>query len=263
MEIAARLATEAGQLVAKGRADAAVKASKSSLEDIVTQVDLDAEQLLRDRIAALRPDDAVLGEEGDDVEGTSGITWVLDPIDGTVNFLYGLPHFCVSVAAVRGAPKPGQWTQLAGAIAEAGDGPLWTAAAGVGAWRDGVPLAPRRPSALSQTLVATGFQYLPERRVVQGEVAARLMASVRDIRRLGSCALDLCYAAAGEVDAYYEHGLNAWDFAAGSLIAREVGLRVEGFDGAAADEKFLLAAPPGTFEELHAALLDAGARDLW
>ncbi|WP_062464526.1 inositol monophosphatase family protein [Demequina soli] len=259
LDVASTLATEAGRLIIDGRRDARVALTKSSSVDIVTQMDLAAERLIRDRLAELRPDDGILGEEGDDVEGTSGITWVVDPIDGTVNYLYGIPFYSVSVAAVSGPPSPRGWTLEAGAVHD-GAGVLWTAARGAGAWRDGEPLRRTAGPALDGTLVATGFQYIAERRALQGQVVARLLPQVRDIRRLGSASVDLVHAAAGLVDAYYEQGLQPWDFAAGALIASEAGLRVGGMDGGAPDTDLLIAAVPEAWESLRDALAAAGAR---
>ncbi|MFV0634685.1 inositol monophosphatase family protein [Demequina sp.] len=256
------LARETGQLIIDGRANAAVHDTKSSDSDIVTQMDLAAEKLLRERLAALRPGDAILGEEGDFAPGTSGITWVLDPIDGTVNYLYGLPHFAVSVAAVSGPPQSGQWTALAGAVCD-GTGTVWSAGAGLGAFKDGEPLTRTQGPALAGTLLATGFQYVPERRARQGQIAAAMLDQVRDIRRLGAAAVDLCLVAAGHLDAYYEHGLNAWDFAAGALIAQEAGVRVANIDGGPPDERLVIAAMPEVWQELRDALVSAGADRTW
>jgi len=269
LDLARALATETGEMIEAARASRpTVKHTKSSSIDPVTEVDIAAERHLRERLAALRPDDAVLGEEGDATTGTSGITWVLDPIDGTVNYLYGIPHYSVSVAAVSGGADPVRWTMEAGAVHEAATGVLYSAARGLGATkqapgRDPERLEPRPGTELARTLLGTGFQYIAERRALQGAVAARLLPQVRDIRRLGSCALDLCYVADGQLDAYYEHGLNAWDFAAGALIAREAGVRVEGWDGEPPDPTFLVAALPETFDALHRALDEAGARTMW
>jgi len=262
MDVALRLAREAGELVRKGRSSAEVAATKSSDVDIVTQMDLASETLLRERIAQLRPDDAILGEEGDDTAGTSGITWVLDPIDGTVNYLYGIPHYAVSVAAVTGDVRNGQWTRIAGALVD-GDGVEWTAALGHGAYRNGVRLMRKGGPGLSGTLLATGFQYVAERRVAQGKIVTQMLGQVRDIRRLGSAAVDLCLVAAGTIDAYYEHGLHPWDFAAGALVASEAGLRVAGIDGGEADSHLLIAAIPEVWDELRDALEAAGARQPW
>ncbi len=259
LDVASALATEAGRLIIEGRAQARVALTKSSDVDVVTQMDIAAERLLRERLAELRPDDGVLGEEGDDVVGTSGITWVVDPIDGTVNYLYGIPHFSVSVAAVSGPPDPRRWTVEAGAVMD-GSGVLWTAARGEGAWRDGKPLRRDDAPDLDRTLVATGFQYVAERRALQGKVVAALLPQVRDIRRLGSASVDLVHVAAGLVDAYYEQGLHPWDFAAGALIASEAGVRVAGMDGGPADGDMLIAAMPEAWERLRDVLAEAGAR---
>ncbi|WP_061962225.1 inositol monophosphatase family protein [Demequina flava] len=262
VDIACSLATEAGELITRGRATAEVAATKSSSVDIVTQMDVAAEQLLRRRLSELRPDDAVHGEEGADTAGDSGVTWVLDPIDGTVNYLYGIPHYGVSVAAVTGPARPGEWTLEAGAVFD-GTGRLWSAARGEGARCDDTPLIRDGGPDLAHTLLATGFQYQASRRAIQGEIVTRMLPQVRDIRRLGSAAIDLCHAAAGIVDAYYEHGLNAWDFAAGELIATEAGLKVAGIDGGGADERLLIAAPESRWNDLRDALVKAGADRTW
>jgi len=262
VETAKSLAREAGQLIIEGRSAAEVTATKSSSVDIVTQMDLAAESLLRERIAQLRPHDGILGEEGNDVAGTSGITWVIDPIDGTVNYLYGLPHFAVSVAAVWGPATTTQWTTLAGAIFD-GSGRLWSAGMGMGADCDGRRLERGDGAPLSRSLVGTGFQYVAERRALQGEVVAKLLPHVRDIRRLGAAAVDLCLVAAGQLDAYYEHGLNAWDIAAGTLIASEAGMKVAGKHGGPATEGLIIAAAPNVWDELHKLLTAAGALDLF
>jgi len=263
-DIAVLLAREAGEMVREGRSRGVeVAGVKSSAIDIVTTMDLAAEAHLRTRLAELRPDDAILGEEGDDTSGTSGITWILDPIDGTVNYLYGLPHYGVSVAAVSGPAESRAWTAEAGAVFEGGAGVVWSAARGHGAFRDGERLAARIGPTLEQALLGTGFQYVAERRIRQGGVVTELLGKVRDIRRLGASSIDLCMVAAGRLDAYYEHGLNAWDFAAAALIAQEAGVRVEGFDGDPASEAITIAAWPETFSALHDALDSAGGRLTW
>jgi myo-inositol-1(or 4)-monophosphatase len=209
-----------------------VAATKSTATDVVTEADRASEDLIRRMIAAKRPDDAFLGEEGDDVVGTSGVRWIVDPIDGTVNFLYGLPAYAVSIAAeVDGAV-------VAGAVLNVGTGELFTATAGGGAFLhtpgDGtVRLTGSAPTSLAQTLVATGFGYQVEQRRAQGAVVAELLPRVRDIRRFGSAALDLCAVGAGRVDAYYELNLNPWDHAAGALVAAEAGAVVTGLGGRA------------------------------
>lgn len=262
MDVALRLAREAGELIRAGRASAEVASTKSSDVDIVTQMDLASERLLRERLAQWRPDDAILGEEGDDTPGTSGITWVLDPIDGTVNYLYGIPHYSVSVAAVTGDVRHGQWQRIAGAVCD-GEGVEWTAAVGHGSFRNGVRLMRTGGPGLSGTLLGTGFQYVAERRVAQGRIVTEMLGQVRDIRRLGAASVDLCLAAAGMLDAYYEHGLQPWDFAAGALIASEAGLKVAGIDGGDPDSHLTIAAIPEVWQELRDALEAAGARQPW
>lgn len=262
LTIAQQLASEAGELVRTGRATAQVTAVKSASTDIVTQMDQAAETLILRRLKELRPDDSVLGEEGAAVVGQSGITWIVDPIDGTVNYLYGIEHYGVSIAAVAGPPVPGKWRPLAGAVFE-GDGTLWSAAAGLGAWRDGVPIAIRTQGPdLAHTLLATGFQYQASVRTAQAEVVSKLIGQVRDIRRIGAASLDLCRVAAGELDAYYEHGLNPWDYAAGELICLEAGIRVGGVGGGAASPELLVAAVPSVWEDLHGAIEQAGGMTL-
>ena len=254
------LAEEAGRLIVDGRAAAHVTATKSSGVDIVTQMDIASETLLRKRLAELRPGDGILGEEGDDIPTQSGVTWVLDPIDGTVNYLYGLPSFAVSVAAVVGAPRTQEWTALAGAVYD-GTGRMWSAGRGMGAWCDGERLLREDAPALASTLLGTGFQYVASHRAAQGRIVTELLPRVRDIRRLGAAAVDLCLVASGHLDAYYEHGLKAWDLAAGALIATEAGVRVAGIDGGAPDEHLTIAAMPVVWNELRDLLVEAGARE--
>lgn len=248
LESLARLATEvavaAGELAAKRRAGGVeVAASKSSPEDVVTLADRETESLIRSLLADARPNDGFFGEESDPDAGTSGLTWLVDPIDGTVNYLYGVPHYAVSIAVVEGDPDPATWTALAGAVVNPAIREVFTATAGGGAY-----LGSRRlevdEAELSLALVATGFGYAAERRVEQSEIVTRLIGSVRDIRRTGTASLDLCSVASGRVNAYYERGLNPWDHAAGALIAREAGARVSGLRGAPATDEFILAAPP-------------------
>ncbi|MCR6713253.1 MAG: inositol monophosphatase [Demequina sp.] len=261
LRMARELALEAGRLIADRQREAHITATKSSGVDIVTQVDLASERLLRERIAGLRPGDGILGEEGQDVPGSSGITWVIDPIDGTVNYLYGLPSYAVSVAAVTGPARSHEWTTLAGAVFD-GSGRLWSAGRGLGAWRDGEALHKDGAPPLAESLVGTGFQYVARSRAAQGQFVAKMLPQVRDIRRLGAAAVDLCLVAAGHLDAYYEHGLHAWDFAAGSIIASEAGVKVAGIDGGAPDEHLVIAAHPAVWNELRDALETAGAREL-
>jgi myo-inositol-1(or 4)-monophosphatase len=260
LALAVDVAQEAAALVARGRSSAADHVDvKSSPVDVVTAVDRASEELIVSRLTAARPDDGVLGEEGASRAGTSGVRWVVDPIDGTVNFLYGVPAYAVSIAAeVDGVVR-------AGAVLNVATGELFTGTSGGGAFLSSPAQAwPGRlhgsgPASLEQTLVATGFSYRAEQRRTQGAVVARLLPQVRDIRRFGSAALDLCAVAAGRVDAYYELELNPWDHAAGALIAGEAGIVVTGLAGRPFGDPMAVAAAPsiaGPFlellEELHA-----------
>ena len=264
-EVAEVLAREAGALVHDGRPErVAVAATKSSPQDVVTAMDLASEELLRRRLAERRPDDGILGEEEGFVAGTSGVTWVVDPIDGTVNYLYGIPAYAVSVAAVMvpdgaTAPDPETWVALAGCVYAAADGRAFTAGLGQGAELDGRPLRVNHPESLSQCLVGTGFGYVAARRAAQARVVAGLLPQVRDIRRIGSAALDLCTLAAGGLDLYYERGLQPWDLAAASLVAQEAGATVTGLQGRRASADMTVAGPAPLVDELRAYLEQAGA----
>ncbi|MFW3169662.1 inositol monophosphatase family protein [Geodermatophilus sp. CPCC 206100] len=248
LDLAVTTAREAAGLVARGRATATAEVDvKSSPVDMVTAVDRACEELVVARLLAARPDDGLLGEEGGERPGSSGVRWVVDPIDGTTNFVYGLPAFAVSIAAeVDGVVR-------AGVVLNVATGERYAATAGGGATLtvgDGepVPLAVGRPASLEQTLVATGFGYRAEQRRAQGAVVAELLPHVRDIRRHGSAALDLCTVAAGRIDAYYELHLNRWDFAAGALVAAEAGAVVTGLPGRAFAEPLGIAVAPSVAE---------------
>lgn len=265
--VAETLAAEAAAFVRRRRAevfgaqpagsDSGAVQTKTTPTDPVTVVDTDTERLLRDRLAQLRPGDPVLGEEGggpEDSAATRGdaVTWVLDPIDGTVNFVYGIPAYAVSIGAQVGG------VSVAGAVADVVSGRVYSAASGLGAHvtdEQGThSLRCSTAADLSMALVGTGFAYSPQRRTVQAALLARILPVVRDVRRIGSAALDLCMVAAGRLDAYYEHGLQVWDSAAGALIAAEAGARVvlPGPDVAGAG--IVVAAAPGVADELLAAL---------
>ena len=224
LAVAHAVALEAAELVRRGSAGGIeVAAAKSSPTDVVTEVDRESEALLRRRLAELRPGDGFHGEEGGhSVAGASGVTWVVDPIDGTVNFLYGLPQYAVSVAAVDARGR-----SLAGVVVDVPSGVVYAAARGRGATADGVPLRVRPVPPVAERLVLTGFSYAEEVRRLQGAATARLLAEVRDIRRFGSAALDLCAVAAGRADAYVEEGVHLWDVAAAGLVAEEAGAVVE------------------------------------
>jgi myo-inositol-1(or 4)-monophosphatase len=255
LALAEEAARAAGRLVVDGRPDRAVEvtATKSSATDIVTEMDQAAERLLVEHIRAARPDDGFLGEEGSDETGTSGVTWVIDPIDGTVNYLYQLPAFAVSVGVRIGDDV------VAGAVVNPTSGEMWTARRGHGAWLDGRPIRVNEAPVLAMALVATGFGYDAQRRARQAKVLAGVLPQVRDVRRFGSAALDLCALACGRVDGYFEQGLKPWDLAAGGLIATEAGAVVGGLAGKPAGESLVIAAPPGLFEQLEGLLrpLDA------
>jgi myo-inositol-1(or 4)-monophosphatase len=269
--VAEGLAAEAAEFVRRRRAEvfgdgadrdqagSAVRA-KSTPTDPVTVVDTETERLLRDRLAELRPGEAVLGEEGG---GAARVEpgrplWVLDPIDGTVNFVYDIEAYAVSV----GVQIDG--VSVAGAVANVPTGEVFSAAVGHGAHvRRADVSTPLRCTAvehLSMALVGTGFGYAREQRLRQAEVLARLLPDVRDMRRLGSCALDLCMVAAGRLDAYYEDGVHVWDWAAGALIAAEAGawLVLPPVEGDGSD--LIVAAAPGVAAEFDAALRRVGAR---
>lgn len=220
--LALEAAREAAELVGSLRAvGVAVADTKSSPVDVVTEADQQSEELLRRRLLGARPDDGFLGEEGEVVTGTSGVRWVVDPIDGTVNYLYGLPAYAVSVAAERDGRV------VAGAVVNPAAGLEYAAHLGGGATRNGEPLRVRPAPPLEESLVATGFGYEAQVRARQAAAVGRMLPRVRDIRRVGSCALDLCAVAAGQVDAYVEEGVNPWDHAAGGLVAAEAGAVVE------------------------------------
>jgi myo-inositol-1(or 4)-monophosphatase len=259
LDLARAIAWEAGELAARRRAEGVeVAATKSSVVDVVTAADREVEELVRSRILAARPDDAILGEEGGGTTGTSGLTWVVDPIDGTVNYLYGIPSYGVSIAVVEGDADPLTWTALAGAVSSPAQGELFHAAAGGGAFLDDRPIFVNAPPPLGQALVGTGFAYVTETRARQGAVVAGLLPLVRDIRRGGVASLDLCAVACGRLDAYFERTLNPWDHAAGALIAREAGAIVKGHGDAAPSRDLLLAAPPGLAAELETVLDSLG-----
>ncbi len=252
-DLALAAAGEAARLVVERRpADLGVD-TKSSPTDVVTEMDTAAEQLIRKIILDRRPDDAFLGEEGGADSGRSRVRWVIDPIDGTVNYLYDLPHWSVSI----GVEVDG--VTVAGVVMAPRLGEVYTAVRGEGSWCNGTRLHVRPATELGSALIATGFGYRAERRERQGAIVHGLLPRVRDIRRAGSAALDLCAVAIGRVDGYFERGTHDWDRSAGTLIATEAGAVVEGFRGQPASVEMAIAGPPGTFTALHDALVDLGA----
>ena len=253
--VALQVAIEAAELVERTRSSAMADFdTKSSETDVVTAADLAAERLIRERLARLRPGEPVLGEEEGGASG-GGVTWVVDPIDGTVNYLYGLPWYAVSVAAVV------DWAPVAAAVVEPASGRRWTAARGRGARLGSRQLRVTNTDRLDLALVGTGFSYEPPRRRWQGKLAAELVARTRDLRRSGSAVLDLCSVGAGWIDGFFEHGLNPWDWAGGALIAAEAGavLRVPTADGSDPDglgADLTIAAAPGIADALTDLLRD-------
>lgn len=282
LALADQTATAAATLLAQEGAQQRpeVAATKSSLTDVVTEMDRRAEQLIRQRILAARPGDTILGEEGGEIGGTAGpgaARWVVDPLDGTINYLYGLADWSVSIAAevdgvivagVVAIPLRGE-TYLAArghgatvrtatgqATAAGRSGPAGGQHGSAGGQHSsaGPALCCNRGVPLAQALVGTGFGYLSGRRRVQGQVVSALLPRIRDIRRGGSAAVDLCSVAAGRLDAFYERGLNPWDYSAGGLIAEEAGALVTGLGGRPASPSFTVAAGPGLYQELIEAL---------
>ncbi|WDZ87615.1 inositol monophosphatase family protein [Micromonospora cathayae] len=272
LEIAIEVARSAAETAHRMRGEGvAVAATKSTATDVVTAADRAVERQVTEHLRRLRPYDAILGEEyGEGTPastgnggnggagsrtgaGTGAVRWIVDPIDGTVNYLYGLPYHAVSLAAeVDG-------TVVAGVVRNIATGDEWTATRGGGAYRSGQRLRCSTETDLGQALIGTGFGYDAARRAHQARVIAGLITEVRDIRRYGAAALDLCQAAEGRVDAYYEKGLGAWDLAAGGLVAAEAGLRVTGLRGRPAGPDLVLAAPPALYQALHDRLADLDA----
>lgn len=262
-QLALAIAREAGDLAMRGRADVRIEDTKSSPQDLVTQMDRACESLIRERLAEARPGDGFLGEEtgSSGALGSNSIRWIVDPIDGTVNYFYGLPNWAVSIAAERDGEA------LAGAVVAPALNEEYVAVAGGGSYR--VETEQRRrldcsaQQDLSMSLVSTGFGYRRDRRVQQARVIADLLPDIRDIRRCGSAAIDLCWVGAGRVDAYFERGLKPWDLAAGAIVATEAGARVGGLRGRPASEAMTLAAPPQLFVDLEQRLsaLDADQND--
>lgn len=254
-ELAAEIAREAGELARTRRQEGVrLAATKSSLADIVTEADREVEALIRERLRAARADDGFLGEESGAEGGASGITWVVDPIDGTVNYAYGIPAYNVSIAAVRGEPDPESWEALAAAVNAPALGEIFTAARGHGAWSDGIRLAVTEETPAG-ALLATGFGYDPATHDGDLATVGRVMPMARDLRRMGSAALDLAYVAAGRLDGYFERGLKPWDHAAGALLVAEAGGIVSRID-VDSPRPMLIAGGPDVHARLHV-ILDA------
>ena len=224
--------------------------AKSTPTDLVSEADVGTERLIRARLADARPDDAILGEEGDDRPGTSGLRWVVDPLDGTVNFLFGIPQWCVSIAC-----EDGDGT-VVGVVYDAMREETWSATRDGPATLDGAELRGSRQAELAPSLVATGFGYDAAVREAQARVLARLLPQVRDVRRLGAAALDLAWTAAGRYDAYFERGVKHWDVAAGLLLCTRAGMAVRELEPAPPADSGILVAPPRLVDELLAIVTD-------
>ena len=247
------VAQAAGELLLERPLDLEVE-TKSTDTDVVTLMDKRAEALIVDQIRSNRPEDGILGEEGTDTKGTSGMQWVIDPIDGTVNYLYQLPHWCVSIGLIDEVSRDA----LVGVVYAPKLGKMYISGRGLGAYvvdqGTARKLAVSGQSVLGQSLMGTGFGYSISRRTSQAKVLNEILPKVRDIRRLGSCAVDLCLVAEGFLDGYYERGVNPWDHAAGGLIAREAGATVSGLRGNLESSEMMVATTPGIFAELVAIL---------
>jgi len=275
--IAVSVARKTGEMLASRAGRVEVAATKSSPTDVVTEMDRRAEALIRSLLLAARPDDAVLGEEEGQTGETAGAParWVVDPLNGTVNYLYGLHDWAVSIAVEVGEADDGAAGGeagraaggevgrkiVAGAVFVPDRDEMFSAFAGGGAWLEAAGGAPVRlrcgPGVpLRRALVGTGFGYLPARRQVQGAVVAALLPRLRDIRRIGVASVDLCAVAAGRLDGFYERGLNYWDWAAGALVASEAGATVGGLRGAPLSSSMAVAAGPALFGPLTEALAE-------
>jgi myo-inositol-1(or 4)-monophosphatase len=252
-DLALDIAREAGALARRRRSEGvAIAATKSALADIVTEADREVEALIRARLDAERPDDGFLGEETGAERGASGITWVVDPIDGTVNYAYGIPHYGVSIAAVEGEPEPAEWSALAGVVYAPATDEAFTAMRGAGAHLGSRRLAVSEVGSAG-ALLATGFGYDPATHAGDLARLGRVMPVARDIRRAGAASLDLAYVASGRLDGYFERGLQPWDHAAGALLVEEAGGVVSGAPGGRPGRAMTVAASAA----LHTRLLDA------
>ena len=253
-DLATGVARQAGTLLLDGLGGVRRQVgTKSSSTDMVTEMDHASERLIVDALLRARPDDGVLGEEGSERTGSSGVRWVIDPLDGTTNYLYGHPGFAVSIAAEL------EGVVVAGVVFDPIHDQLFRATRGGGASLDGSTISPAATSRLADALVATGFAYAPAQRAEQAAALVRILPEIRDIRRMGAAAVDLCSVACGRVDAFFEQGLAPWDVAAGALIAAEAGAVVSGLDGGEPQPGSVLAAAPGIAGALVRLLAAAGS----
>ena len=253
LALASDLALEAGRIHVEGLRGALRVETKSSPTDLVSHIDKEAERVILERLRAERPADALLAEEGSLMDGASGVRWVIDPLDGTTNYIYGYPAYAASIAVeVDGEAR-------VGVVLDSSSGRLYRAVAGHGAVCDDRPIHAREQTDLSRALVATGFSYDAGQRARQGAVVAAVLGRVRDLRRGGTAALDLCHIAAGHVDAYWELDLSPWDYAAGIVIAREAGAAVDLARAAHGGGPAVVAAHPTLMPAFRELLREAGA----
>jgi len=258
LEVAGLAADAAVELIHTNRPAEFAVDRKTTPTDMVTEMDTASEALIRSVILGRRPGDVIVGEEGGEVGGggpsdAQQVRWLVDPIDGTTNYVYDHPGYNVSIAATLGGRT------VAAVVADPTHARTYRAALGRGAWCNERRLHLGDAAPLDRALVATGFAYDPARRARQGAVLAGLIARIRDVRRMGAAALDLCSVAAGRVDAYYEAGLGPWDLAAGALVAEEAGARTGTLDGGPLRPESVLVAHPDRFEELRDLLVELGA----
>ncbi|HVV76819.1 MAG TPA: inositol monophosphatase family protein [Mycobacteriales bacterium] len=251
LHLAVGLAHDGAAVLRERPVDLGVLSTKSSPTDVVTVMDRAAERVILDGLAAARPRDAIVSEESGGSEGSTGVSWLVDPLDGTVNYLYGIPHYAVSIAAAIDDET------VCGAVVDVERGLTYTGLAGAGSFCDDVPLCCSGQSDPAFALVGTGFNYEVELRTKQAAAMATVLPAVRDIRRAGSAALDLCAVACGQLDAFFEAGMYPWDWAAGGLIAREAGARVDGLAGNPPGRNTTLAANPALFDALAEVLVSS------
>lgn len=257
LTLATDIAAQAAQLIARFAATGFDVDTKSTRTDMVTDADQGSQSLIERLIREARPDDGWLGEEGAARGGSSGVRWVFDPLDGTTNFIYGIPAYAVSIAVEMDGEM------VAGVVHDVAHREVFTAAKGRGARLNGASIRISGNADLGTALLATGFAYDPARRAEQAAMLTRVLPSIRDIRRGGSAALDLCHVASGQLDGYFEYRLNPWDIAAGGIIAREAGAVTVGFGGHTFDDGYVIACAPGLLAEATALIESAytGARN--
>ncbi len=253
LALAQEAARDAGALVAARRRSVFAVTAKAAANDLVTEVDREAETLIAARILAERPDDAIVGEEGTCRDGGSGVRWIVDPLDGTTNFVYGYHAYAVSI----GVEVFGE--RSVGVVHNAANGETFWAARGCGAFLDGRPIRVSAQQSLASALIGGGFGNNSSRREAQAQVLARLLQRVADLRRCGSSALDICAVAAARLDAFFELRLAVWDYAAADLIVREAGGATCSLNGGPLSGPTVIAATPALLLPLRDALIDAGA----